>query len=257
VADLLDAILKETHYREHLKRVDEEDAETRWENVQELRTVAAQYEDLEGATSLTSFLEEIALVADIDDPGADAPDAVTLITLHSAKGLEYPVVFMPGMEEGVLPHFRSLDDPDQMEEERRVCYVGMTRARERLYLLSASRRFQNGMYRSSSPSRFLSDLPAADVQAAAVGDRAGATMSARERRAALAARESERKRQDLPSLLAGDRVRHAKFGAGVVVSSEQVPGDEQLTVAFEGQGVKKLLRSLAPIEPLNDGSAAD
>ena len=256
VAGLLDAILQETRYREHLQRVDEDGAETRWENVQELRTVAAQYEDLEGATSLTSFLEEIALVADVDDPGADVPDAVTLTTLHSAKGLEYPVVFMPGMEEGVLPHFRSLDDPEQMEEERRVCYVGMTRARERLYLLSASRRFQNGLYRSSSPSRFLSDLPA-DVEAATAGGRSGASMSARERRAALATRETERERQELPPLLAGDRLRHATFGIGVVVSSEQVAGDEQLTVAFEGQGVKKLLRSLAPIEPLNDGSTAD
>ncbi len=100
--------------------------------------------DLAGEHSLASFLEEVALVADVDDPGAEAPDAVTLTTLHAAKGLEYPVVFMPGMEEGLLPHFRSIDDPTQMEEERRVCYVGMTRARERLYLLHALRRYDAG-----------------------------------------------------------------------------------------------------------------
>ena len=126
VARLLDAILEQTRYREHLQRSDEERAEVRWENVQELRSVAAQYEDLERGVSLASFLEEVALVADVDDPDSELPDAVTLTTLHAAKGLEFPVVFMPGVEEGLLPHFRSLDDPAQMEEERRVCYVGMT-----------------------------------------------------------------------------------------------------------------------------------
>src|SRR5262249_52988183 len=150
---------EETQFRGYLQHTDPSDAEARWENVQELRAVATQYEDLQGEHSLASFLEEVALVADVDDPGANAPDAVTLTTLHAAKGLEYPVVFMPGMEEGLLPHMRALDDPGQMEEERRVCYVGMTRARERLYLLYALRRFFQGTYRSAVPSRFLMDLP--------------------------------------------------------------------------------------------------
>ena len=257
VSDLLDAIVRETRYREHLRRTeDDEDAEARWENVQELRSVAAQYEDLEGAASLTSFLEEVALVADVDDPGADVPDAVTLTTLHAAKGLEFPVVFMPGMEEGLLPHFRSLDDPQQMEEERRVCYVGMTRAKEQLYLLRSYRRFQHGSFRNSSPSRFLRELPEAEVTSFEAGGQRGATMSPRERRAALAARDRVEETPQDPAYGAGDRVRHPKFGRGVVVACELVSGDQQVTVAFEGQGVKKLLLSLAPLEE-DAGDKAD
>src|SRR5690606_13037556 len=159
IAELLDRVLAETDYRQYLKKNDGEQAEVRWENVQELRSVAAEYGEAERDASLASFLEEVALVSDIDDPSADQPDAVTLITLHAAKGLEYPVVFMAGMEEGRLPHLRALDGPSQMEEERRVCYVGMTRAKERLYLTRARRRFMYGNVRANPPSRFLGDLP--------------------------------------------------------------------------------------------------
>ena len=250
VAGLLDAILAETRYREHLQRSDEEHAEVRWENVQELRNVAAQYEDLEGGASLSSFLEEVALVADVDDPDAEVPDAVTLTTLHAAKGLEYPVVFMPGMEEGLLPHFRSLDDPAQMEEERRVCYVGMTRAQQRLYLTRARRRFQQGQFRAALPSRFLDDIAEEDTVSA---HGARPTHSARERRAALAQRASagwddHEEVDEEPRYAAGDRVQHAHFGPGVVVACEVLRGDQKVTVAFEGKGVKKLLLSLAPLE---------
>ena len=260
VAALLDTVLSEIGYRAYLQRSDEDHAEVRWENVQELRSVAEQYADLDPAASLASFLEEVALVADVDDPQADVPDAVTLTTLHAAKGLEYPVVFMPGMEEGLLPHFRSLDDPAQMEEERRVCYVGMTRAREQLYLTRARRRFQQGNYRPAIPSRFLGDLPAEDVVGAR---RARQTESARDRRAALAERAasgwgrltSDAEVPSEPAYSPGERVRHAKFGDGVVVSCEVARGDQQITVAFEGQGVRKLLLSLAPLESLDSGDA--
>ena len=257
VAALLDSVLAETGYRHYLQRNDEQHAEVRWENVQELRAVTTQYEDLDPTASLASFLEEVALVADVDDPNAEVPDAVTLTTLHAAKGLEYPVVFMPGMEEGLLPHFRSLDDPAQMEEERRVCYVGMTRARERLYLTQARRRFQQGSYRPAIASRFLSDIPTEETVSAR-GARPAETP--RERRAALATRAAEgwgdRGRgaegdaaDEEPRYAPGDRVRHAKFGLGVVVSCVVARGDQQITVAFEGQGVRKLLLSLAPLEP--------
>ena len=248
VADLLEAILGETGYRDHLQESDEAHAEVRAENVQELIEVARQYQDLEGGASLSSFLEEVALVADVDDPAADAPDAVTLTTLHAAKGLEYPVVFMPGMEEGLLPHIRSIDDPAQLAEERRICYVGMTRAKERLYLLHAASRFYQGSMRRSIRSRFLDDIPEADLARPAAAEATGLT--ARERRAALAARQPEPSEEDLPQEPAhapGDRVVHAQFGRGVVVSCELVPGDQQVTVAFEGQGVKKLMLSFAPL----------
>lgn len=249
VADLLDTILSETRYRDHLQQTDPEGAESRWENVQELRAVAQQYEDLEPAASLATFLEEVALVADVDDPGADLPDAVTLTTLHAAKGLEYPVVFMPGMEEGILPHLRALDDPPQMEEERRVCYVGMTRARERLYLTHADRRFHFGSWRGNPPSRFLADLPAGAVERGG-GERRRHTPSGRERRAEFARRQVERPEPQaaVPSYTPGERVAHAKFGRGTVVACEPAGGDLRVTVAFEGQGVKQLLASIAPLE---------
>ena len=180
VAGLLEAILAATRYRDELTRLEDDDparAEARWENVQELLAVATQYEELEEGASLSSFLEEVALVADVDDPDSEVPDAVTLTTLHAAKGLEYPVVFLTGLEEGVLPHLRALDDPPQLEEERRVLYVGMTRAQERLYLLHARRRFQNGAYRAHPASRYLAEIPAAEVERPPSGRRGASTRS--------------------------------------------------------------------------------
>ncbi|MDA0815668.1 MAG: UvrD-helicase domain-containing protein [Chloroflexi bacterium] len=247
IATLLDRVLAETDYHEHLKKTDGEQAEVRWENVQELRSVAAEYAEVEQEANLASFLEEIALVSDIDDPSADQPDAVTLITLHAAKGLEFPVVFMPGMEEGLLPHLRALDDPSQMEEERRVCYVGMTRARERLYLTRARRRFMWGNIKSNPGSRFLADLPDESVMAPLGSTRRGDTLTASGLRAAATARRIEVDDQS-PMFSAGDRVQHQSFGIGVVVSCAVVPGDQQVTVAFPDQGVKKLLQSFARLE---------
>ena len=259
VATLLETVLTETRYQQYLERNDEDHAEVRWENVQELITVASQYQDLDPAASLASFLEDVALVADVDDPSADAPDAVTLTTLHAAKGLEFPVVFMPGMEDGLLPHSLSLDDPAQMEEERRVCYVGMTRARERLYLTHARRRMRQGRYSGAIPSRFLDDLPSDETARARTTRSARPTETPRERRAAYAARQAEGwdssdpggdgGEVDEPRYAAGERVRHATFGVGVVVSCEVERGDQRITVAFEGRGVKRLLLSLAPLEP--------
>ena len=249
VAALLEQILGLSGYRQHLQQSDEAHAEVRWENVEELVAVARQYEDMEPSASLASFLEEVALVADVDDPSADLPNTVTLTTLHGAKGLEFPVVFMAGMEEGMLPHIRSLDDPEQMQEERRLCYVGMTRARERLYLVHAVSRFHNGTLRRATPSRFLGDVPDGDLSRPAAAREAGLT--ARERRAALAARQAEDEPQDdqpqEPVYRPGDRVAHAQFGRGVVVSCALVPGDQQVTVAFEERGVKKLMLSFAPL----------
>ena len=134
------------------------DGEERWENVQELRNVAAQFDELEPEQALMRFLEDVALMSDADEYD-EKVDAVTLITLHAAKGLEFPVVFITGMEEGLLPHMRSFDDPAQMEEERRLAYVGVTRAKDRLYLLRAFRRAMMGQGSHNPPSRFLKDLP--------------------------------------------------------------------------------------------------
>ena len=258
VAALLDRLLAQVDYRAHLQKVDRDHADVRWENVQELRSVAAQYEDAEEDSSLAAFLEEVALVSDIDDPDADRPDAVTLITLHAAKGLEYDVVFMAGMEEGLLPHVRALDDPAQMEEERRLCYVGITRARQRLYLTRARRRFMFGQARGNPPSRFLRDLPDEDVVTpAGAPPRRASDDGGRGLRAAAAARrdEDDVDQTEARAFAPGERVRHSTFGVGTVVGCQPVPGDLQVTVAFQGQGVKRLLQSFARLEPATEPSA--
>ena len=154
--DIIDAVLERSGYQRWL--LDQERGEDRMENIQEFRASARDYLHLGRTESLTAFLESVSLVADVDSM-EDRADAITLITLHQAKGLEFPVVFMVGMEEGLLPHSRSVDDPVQLEEERRLCYVGVTRARERLYLLRAFRRGFRGGSEPGTPSRFLLDIP--------------------------------------------------------------------------------------------------
>jgi len=245
LSELLDAIIAGADYRRYLLE-GFADGEERWENVQELRAVASQYDELAPAEALPRFLEDAALITDIDEYDEKA-DAVTLITLHAAKGLEFPVVFIAGMEEGLLPHMRSYDEPAQMEEERRLCYVGMTRAEERLYLVRAFRRTFGG---HNPPSRFLADIPAELVT---TRERAPTGMPARERFALGPRRSEERrpKRLDV-TFAAGDHVSHPKFGEGIVVScEEEKSGDHLVIVAFKGEaGIKRLLLSFAPLERL-------
>jgi DNA helicase-2/ATP-dependent DNA helicase PcrA len=152
VNDLIEETAVRSGYRDFLLDGSEE-GEGRWENVKELKSVG------EGYVNLMEFLESTSLVAETDtyDP---AHDAVTLMTLHNAKGLEFPVVFVVGMEESIFPHSRALSDPTQMEEERRLCYVGMTRAKDRLYLLHANSRILYGGIQANLPSRFLGEIPA-------------------------------------------------------------------------------------------------
>ncbi|MDE2899939.1 MAG: UvrD-helicase domain-containing protein, partial [Chloroflexota bacterium] len=167
VAELLDLVIQRTGYRDHLLS-DDEQGEDRWDNVRELRTVAADFAGVPPPDGLAAFLEQVALVSDADN--AETGDGVTLITLHQAKGLEFPAVFIVGMEEGMLPHIRSFDDPGEMEEERRLCYVGMTRAKDRLYLTRAFRRRIMGNSLPGIPSRFLNDIPR-DLIASPEGER--------------------------------------------------------------------------------------
>ena len=231
------------------------DGAERWENILELRTVAQQYKDLPPRESLAAFLESVALVSDVD--GYDAAlDRVTLITLHQAKGLEFPVVFMVGVEEKLLPHLRSMDDPDQLEEERRLCYVGITRAKQRLYLLHAFRRTFMGQSTVNPPSRFLEDIPKHLIttpgwQPGAETKVADAVFAWNRVRFDEATPSAE-KSMNFPDvdLKAGDRVRHSIFGEGVVVSNKKVKADNEVTVAFSGQGIKKLLLSLARLEKI-------
>jgi DNA helicase-2/ATP-dependent DNA helicase PcrA len=264
LSDLLDTVIERTEYRQHIlaepaRAAGGPDGEERWENVQQLRAVATQYDELKPTDALETFLEDVALITDIDTYDERA-DAATLITLHAAKGLEFPVVFIIGLEEGLLPHVRSYDDPAQMEEERRLCYVGMTRAKQGLYLVRAFRRafapagggFGGG---HNPPSRFLADIPQSLTTAA---QRVASPTLWPSRQRHTGRREAdEAPAAPAETFAAGDRVRHPSFGDGVVVSCKPSSGDQLVTVAFKGEaGVKKLLLSLAPLERVTSASSA-
>ena len=288
-----------------------EDGEERWANVMELRNHAAEFDEIEPPEGLARFLEEVALVSDQDEL-EDVPDRVTLITLHAAKGLEFPVVFIVGLEEGLLPHRRALEDERELEEERRLAYVGMTRAKDRLYLVHAHHRSTYGVGAQSDPSRFLAELPddllAAERTAApfrrgggrwagtddddwlpsgyrspirgrvseplrpvtlpdlSAPSAVGGSLDAAREKVASATYEGAAidlgsgtfsapgaagdalGAEEEPAWHAGDRVKHRRFGDGIVVSSRIVKGDEEVTVAFVGEGVKRLIAAYAGLE---------
>ena len=245
VEELIDAIMERSGYREHLKAEGDQGQE-RQENIAELRATARELQPMEPSERLAAFLEGAALVSDVDAL-KEGEDAITLITLHQAKGLEFPVVFIVGLEEGMLPHIRSFDDPDQMEEERRLFYVGMTRAKQRLYLTRSFRRDFRGSSGASRPSRFLSDVPQKLVSSLAMAGRRSAVTP-------LGARPATGGDGAAPPtgeapLKAGERVRHARFGDGIVVSCVPSGTDHEVTVAFKGSsGIKRLLYSYAALE---------
>ena len=239
VAELLDLVLERTGYRDFL--AEQDDGEERLDNVQELRRVASDFYDMEPSEALAAFLERVALVTDQDNL-EESTDGLTLITLHQAKGLEFPVVFMVGMEEGLLPHIRSFDDPAEMEEERRLCYVGMTRAQERLYLVRAFRRTNRGASGPALPSRFLRDIPTHLI----ASPEEKAAQEKRPRRDPVSPQEAES--PVAPPLRDGDRVRHPQFGEGLVMSCSPSGQDHEVTVAFKEGGVKRLLYSFARLE---------
>jgi DNA helicase-2/ATP-dependent DNA helicase PcrA len=230
VLELLDLVLDLTGYGSYVRDGSQE-GEERWENLNELRAVAKEYSSLPVEESLTTFLEEVALVSEVDNL-EEQVQASCLLTLHMAKGLEFPVVFIVGLEEGVLPHNRSMETPEELEEERRLFYVGITRAKERLYLLHTFRRTLFGRDELSEPSRFLGDIPADLYQ------RRGFT----EKAVARPERPTTTQFHD------GDRVRHPLFGEGVVLSSKALSDDEEVTVVFESAGVKRCLAGYSGME---------
>ena len=256
LVNLIDRTLSRTGYGAWVQDGTPEGDE-RWENIQELRTVAREFEDLDPRTALAHFLERVALVSDVDSLD-EKPEATTLITLHAAKGLEFGTVFILGLEEGVLPHIRSFDNPEQMEEERRLCYVGITRAKERLYLLRAQRRTLFGSSTPNPPSRFLKDIPShlTEVRghkhepAAATGFRTAWSPGGARTLPGAAPIPPTPRPAPTGKLVPGDKVRHAKFGEGTVVSSLPNGNDFEVAVAFDGAGVKRLLLSFAPLEKI-------
>ena len=241
VVELLDTLLERIKYHDYLSEKVEHPDE-RWENVMELRGVAQEFEDLDPPEGLLSLLERFALVADVDNY-EEGEEGVTLITLHQAKGLEFPVVFLVGMEEGMLPHFRSFDEEGQMAEERRLCYVGITRAKDRVFLTRAFRRRGYNGSGPSIPSRFLQDIPRDLIQAPERPKQQPQSPWGRY----APAEETTEPEIDLKP---GDKVVHKMFGQGMVINTVVVNGDVQATVVFNEAGAKKLLLGMAPLQKL-------
>ncbi|MFJ7237166.1 DNA helicase PcrA [Streptomyces olivaceus] len=271
-ATVLEAILERTGYLAELQSSTDPQDETRIENLQELAAVALEFEQEraegdEGGT-LSDFLERVALVADSDQipDEEDGDGVVTLMTLHTAKGLEFPVVFLTGMEDGVFPHMRALGQSKELEEERRLAYVGITRARERLYLTRATLRSAWGQPSYNPPSRFLEEIPAPHLEwkrtgangpapSAPVSGVAASLSSSRSRSSAsgasgFATRRSASADRPTVSLAVGDRVTHDQFGLGTVVGVKGTGANAEATVDFGDPKPKRLLLRYAPVEKL-------
>jgi DNA helicase-2/ATP-dependent DNA helicase PcrA len=256
VTPILKHLLNASGYLDALRADHSEEARSRLENLQELVNVTMEYDRSADDPSLGAFLESVTLVADVDNLDGGG-NAVTLMTLHSAKGLEFPVVHLVGMEEGVFPHSRSLTSDSELEEERRLCYVGMTRAREELHLLHAHRRALYGQPNFNRRSRFLDDIPAdilVQMGTYQTQQLPGAMRYVDQDRTGRYAvvepvKPARPERTWKPPFDVGQRVRHAKFGIGVVVACNPLKDDAEVTVAFPGViGVKKLVQSLAKLE---------
>ncbi len=248
----VEAVLESTGYLAELQVEQTIEALGRVENVRELGTVAEEYEigaegsiigdeawdDLDGLRRLELFLESISLVADIDEL-EEGSATVTLMTLHNAKGLEFPIIFIIGLDDGVFPHVRSLGDPSELEEERRLCYVGITRAQDRLFMTNAWSRMLWGGTNYNPPSRFLSEIPEELVT----------KIDKRRRRADLeSASSNERQTVDAVQIVPGDRVLHNKWGSGVVLEITGTGDRAEATVQFDDQGQKRLLLAWAPLK---------
>jgi len=242
ISDLLVAVMEESGYIRELQSEDTSDAKSRLENLQELVGVAKEFEGQENAGSLDDFLANVALVSDLDtlDPSSSF---VTLMTLHAAKGLEFPVVFLSGLEEGVFPHNRALTDLTELEEERRLAYVGITRAMDRLYLSYAMRRTLFGNTFAHPKSRFLDEMPSVEV----IGNVVPMPRPAGGRWREVAIHETAGAGIEL-KLQVGDRVRHPKWGEGLVSAAEGAGGDGLLTIMFPNVGEKMVMLKYAPLE---------
>ncbi len=249
VIELIDRVLEESGLRAFIQdeaRRGGDRAEERWENILELRETAQEFNAEEPANGLATLLERLSLVADVDNY-EESEDSVTLITLHQSKGLEFPAVFIVGLEEGLLPHSRSMESEDQLEEERRLCYVGVTRAQQRLYLLRAFRRGFMGRSGPTFASRFLRDIPQGLISPGRTTQLKAAEKASWQAWTATPAQSPSPK----PTFQVGDLVRHTSFGEGVVMGYEPDGVDIQVTVEFRGGvGPKRLLLSFAPLEKI-------
>jgi DNA helicase II / ATP-dependent DNA helicase PcrA len=262
-------VLDQSGYLQDLREERSEEAEGRIENLAELVSAAREYEGREAEPSLAAFVDRLSLLSEADESEGAADARVLLMTLHAAKGLEFPVVIMTGLEEGLFPHSRSADEDGTLEEERRLCYVGMTRARRQLVLTSAGRRRVFGEYRATEPSRFLSEIPDSLVQrydfvgygpsygasrggprayASPYGDRRPTRGPSARSEGRVYHPEDEDQSAHVSGVRLGMRVRHPQFGVGTVLGLEDHGDDVKLTVRFAAVGVKRLLGKYARLE---------
>lgn len=266
VEDLIDRVLRDTGYLEELENERTPQAQSRIDNLHELISVAQEFAASEEENNLENFLAHVALVSDIDDTEL-GEDAITLMTLHSSKGLEFPVVFLVGMEEGLFPHVRTLMDETEIEEERRLCYVGITRAKEKLFLSSTKMRTIYGNTVTYPPSRFLQEIPARLVKTIKRQERFSALENFKQVSEKYSARPQKpastfNPHSFMPQKPAaaaggtgtrfntGDRVSHSKWGEGMVVSVKDSPDGQEVKVAFAGAGVRSLLTKYAVLKKL-------
>lgn len=245
VSELFDRIVADINYKEYIDDDTEEGAE-RWENVQELRRLTLEY----STRTMDEFLQDVALISD-QDTLTEGKNAPTLLTLHAAKGLEFGAVFIIGLDDGLLPHSRSFDDPEAMEEERRLFYVGITRAKDRLYLVRALRRGGRGYAEETLPSRYLDDIPPELL--------AGRTRTGRSFRDARQAASPAWLRPDpkpaptsQTQYRAGMRIKHSIWGEGIVLNARLQDGDETVDAVFESVGIKRMVASLANLKILKN-----
>jgi DNA helicase-2/ATP-dependent DNA helicase PcrA len=266
VSITLGKMLDQTGYLNDLREENTEEANERIENLMELVSAAREYETREPDASIGGFVDRLSLLSEADEESGNREAKVWMMTMHAAKGLEFPVVVIAGMEEGLFPHSRASEDDDEVEEERRLCYVGMTRAQSQLILTSAARRRVFGEYQATEPSRFLDEIPADIVERIAPTyaspyqgafthqhyefrtnpyGRKGRGGRVRESDAAYAYEHEDQSRDGIRT---GVRVRHAQFGVGTVVGVEEHNDDLKITVRFNTVGVKKLLAKYAKLE---------
>lgn len=284
ISELIKKTLKETGYTKALEQEDSIEAENRIENLEEFLTVAMEFEDQFAENGLAEFLESITLSSDVDNM-EDSENTVTLMTLHSAKGLEFPVVFLVGMEEGIFPGYKSITEPQELEEERRLCYVGITRAKERLFLTCAKQRTMFGSTTCNRPSRFLKEIPEALLEGYEeledkqeeykdkleyeweYGNKAinkvktyhwgeediikqqpKTTFAFRTAESFLNTLSQKQKTVNFSEYVPGKRVYHKKFGEGTINTVEQEGDDLKVDIHFDKSGHKRLMAKFAGLE---------
>jgi DNA helicase-2/ATP-dependent DNA helicase PcrA len=261
VSIALGKVIDQSGYLKDLREEQSEEAESRVENLMELVSATREYESRTPEPSMAGFVDQLSLLSDVDEEAGSRTARVLMMTMHSAKGLEFPVVVISGLEEGLFPHSRSSDDEAELEEERRLCYVGITRAQRRLVLTSAARRRVFGEYQATEASRFIDEIPRElidDIPSTFAvnpyqssfsrfrGNSYGRGRRAREEQAAYAYEDED---QSVPEgLRPGSRVRHPKFGEGTILSVEALDDDTKLVVRFSSVGQKTLRAKFAKLE---------